>query len=217
MKKRVVQLLMVVAMGLALSACGADNKPNNSDANTGSNVSENGNADTGAGGEQNSGNSAGGTNENGAGANEGAANGGSDSGSADDGAAAEEGSTQAIADAILAKFEQPSQMKLEGDMVKDMYHLDPALLEDYTIMTPLMNIKTNELAVLKVKDAKDLEAVQEGVKQRAADVQKIFETYLQDQYENAKNYKLVVKGSYVLFVISENADDMAAEFEALVK
>ncbi|RIX60651.1 DUF4358 domain-containing protein [Paenibacillus nanensis] len=205
-------------MGLALTACGADNKSNNSDANTGSNVSESGNADTGAGGEQNSGNSAGGTNEDGAGANEGSANGSSDSGAAnDEGAAAEEGSTQAIADAILAKFEQPSQMKLEGDMVKDMYHLDPALLEDYTIMTPLMNIKTNELAVLKVKDAKDLEAVQEGVKQRAADVQKVFETYLQDQYENAKNYKLVVKGSYVLFVISENADDMAAEFEALVK
>ncbi|MNH44254.1 hypothetical protein D3C79_1063640 [compost metagenome] len=63
----------------------------------------------------------------------------------------------------------------------------------------------------------DIAAVEEGIKKRAADVQKSFETYLPDQYENAKNYKLETKGSYVLFVISESADQLVAEFNALLE
>ena len=111
-----------------------------------------------------------------------------------------------MVDGMLAKIEQPALVEMTGDMVKQMYYIDPALLEQYTIMSPMMNIKTNEIAVFKVKDAKDIAAVEDGIKKRAADVQKTFETYLQDQYENAKNYKLVTKGNYVFFVISEEAD-----------
>jgi hypothetical protein len=118
-----------------------------------------------------------------------------------------------MADEMLQQIEQPMLVELESAMVEQLYHLDPALLEDYTIRTPMMNVKTNEIAILKVKDAQDVAAVEAAVKQRAADVQKQFETYLQDQYENAKNYKLVVKGNYVLFVISESADDFVNAFD----
>lgn len=121
--------------------------------------------------------------------------------------------TKEMVDSVLKQMEQPSLMELPADMVKDLYHMDPALLDQYTIMTPLMNIKTNEIAVLKVKDAKDIATVEAAVKQRATDVQKQFETYLQDQYENAKNYKLATKGNYIIFIISENAADLEKAFE----
>ncbi|MWC27896.1 DUF4358 domain-containing protein [Paenibacillus sp. MMS18-CY102] len=104
---------------------------------------------------------------------------------------------------MLTKVESPRLIPLEGDMVKDMYHLDPALLDQYSILTPMINLKTDEIAVLKVKDAKDLPTIEAAVKQRAVDIQKTFEHYLPDQYENAKNYKLVTKGNYILFVISD--------------
>lgn len=122
--------------------------------------------------------------------------------------------TKEMVDGMLAKIEQPALVEMTGDMVKQMYYIDPALLEEYTIMSPMMNIKTNEVAIFKVKDAKDAAAVEEGVEKRAADVQKTFETYLQDQYENAKNYKLVTKGNYVFFVISEQADKLVTEFDS---
>jgi predicted nucleotidyltransferase len=118
-----------------------------------------------------------------------------------------------MADQILTQFEQPQLMELEAGMVQQLYHLDPALLEQYTIRTPLMNVKTNEIAILKVKDAKDVATVEAAVKQRAADVQKQFEIYLPDQYELSKNYKLVTKGNYVLFVISDKADEMVKSFD----
>ncbi|MEK4509917.1 DUF4358 domain-containing protein [Paenibacillus sp. FSL K6-2524] len=121
--------------------------------------------------------------------------------------------TKEMMDSVLAQFEQPSLMELPAEMVNELYHLNPTLLDQYTIMTPMMNIKTNEIAILKVKDAKDIPTVEEAVKQRATDIQKQFETYLPDQYENAKNYKLVTKGNYVIFIISENADDIEKAFE----
>ncbi|MCR2804591.1 DUF4358 domain-containing protein [Paenibacillus soyae] len=210
MKKRVLHALLIAAMGIALAACGADNEKPGTDTGANQNSSSGGQTDTGNGGNEPSP-----TDEPDTGSNTNA--GGKDPAETDNGGGgAEAGSTEAIVEAILSKVEQPSFMPVEGDMVKDMYHFDPTLLEQYTIMTPLMNVKTNEIAVLKVKDVKDIPVVEEGVKQRAADVQKMFETYLQDQYENAKNYKLVTKGSYVLFVISESADQIIDEFEALV-
>ncbi|WP_058304087.1 DUF4358 domain-containing protein [Gorillibacterium timonense] len=120
---------------------------------------------------------------------------------------------QEMVDDILKQVEQPSLIDIQADAVKDMYDIDPALLETYVIKMPMMNIKTNELAILQVKEEKDLPTVEAGVKKRAEAVQKQFETYLPDQYENAKNYKLVTKGNYVLFVISEDADKIVSLFE----
>lgn len=124
-------------------------------------------------------------------------------------------SAKEMVDEMLAKVEQPSLMEVEEDMVSQLYHLAPSLLEDYSIRMPMMNVKSNEIAILKVKDAKDLPAVETAVKERAADIQKQFEQYLPDQYENAQNYKLVTKGNYILFVISESADQLVNEFDTL--
>lgn len=120
-----------------------------------------------------------------------------------------------MVDEMLAKVEQPSLMEVEEDMVSQLYHLAPSLLEDYSIRMPMMNVKSNEIAILKVKDAKDISTVETAVKERAADIQKQFEQYLPDQFENAQNYKLVKKGNYILFVISESADQLVTEFDTL--
>lgn len=55
---------------------------------------------------------------------------------------------------MLSKVEQPSLMELDAATVEQLYHLNPELLEDYSIRMPMMNVKTNEIAVLKVKDVK---------------------------------------------------------------
>ena len=129
-------------------------------------------------------------------------------------AAAETNKTaKEMTEAIVAAVEQPNQMELDKMMVDATYHLDPSLLEDFSIRVPLMNVKSNEIAVFKIKDAKDIPTVEAGAKQRAADVQKMFETYLPDQYENAKNYKLVTKGNYVFFAIGERSDELVEIFE----
>lgn len=123
-------------------------------------------------------------------------------------------STNEMMDKMLEKVEQPMLMELPQNQVKALYHLDPEKLEEYSIRIPMMNVKTNEVAILKVKNADDVPEVEEAVKQRAEDVKKQFETYLPDQYENAKNYQLVTKGNYVLFVISEEADELVKVYDS---
>jgi len=123
-------------------------------------------------------------------------------------------SAKEMADKMVEKVEQPAQVELKADEVKTLYHLDPEKLEEYAIRIPMMNVKTNEIAILKVKDAKDIPDVESAVKQRAEEVKKQFETYLPDQYENAKNYKLVTKGNYVLLVISDKSDELVKEYES---
>ncbi|WP_158602387.1 DUF4358 domain-containing protein [Cohnella endophytica] len=111
-------------------------------------------------------------------------------------------------------MEQPKLMEMGADQFKESYGIDTSLLSEYTVRMPLMNVKTNEIAIFKVKDAKKIDTVKKGIVKRAEAVQKQFETYLPDQYENAKNYKIVVKGNYVLFLISESASDLEKAFTA---
>ena len=122
-------------------------------------------------------------------------------------------SANEMMDEMLTKIEQPMMMELTDEQVQEVYNIDPEKLADYAIRIPMMNVKSNEIAILKVKDEADVPAVEEAVKQRAQIVQQQFETYLPDQYENAKNYKVVTKGNYVLFVISDQADELVTEYD----
>lgn len=118
---------------------------------------------------------------------------------------------------ILEKVEQPSLMDMDSDMIKDAYYMDMNLLSEFAVRAPMMNVKTNEIAIFKVKNVKDIDTVKTAIKKRAADIAKQFENYLQDQYENAKNYKIVTNGNHVMFIISESADDLEKEFGTFFK
>ncbi|MFC5404479.1 DUF4358 domain-containing protein [Cohnella soli] len=117
-----------------------------------------------------------------------------------------------IVDAMLKAVEQPHLNEMSADQIKESYGIDTSTLASFSVRAPLINIKTNEIAVFEVKNAKSIDAIKKGIVKRAEDVQKMFEHYLPDQYENAKNYKIVVKGNYVLFIISESAADLEKAF-----
>jgi Holliday junction resolvase-like predicted endonuclease len=123
-------------------------------------------------------------------------------------------SAKEMADQMIEKVEQPVLMELSTEELKDLYNIDAAKLADYSVRIPMMNVKSNEIAIFKVKDAKDISDIEAAVKQRAENVQKLFEQYLPDQYENAKNYKLITKGNYVLLVISDSADELIKVYDS---
>lgn len=123
-------------------------------------------------------------------------------------------SAKEIADQMVERVEQPAFMELSAQDLNELYKIDTAKLADFSVRVPMMNIKTNEIAIFKVNDAKDIPDIEEALKQRAETVQKQFEQYLPDQYENAKNYKVITKGNYVLFVISDRADELIKVFDS---
>ncbi|CAM4524405.1 cell wall-associated NlpC family hydrolase [Paenibacillus endophyticus] len=123
-----------------------------------------------------------------------------------------------ISDKIIADMEMPRMIPAEGELVKDMYGIDAsALLSDGIFLQAMMNTKATELVIVKLKSDKNYDAVVEGLEVRAAQIQKTFETYLQDQYEDAKNYKIVRKGDYVMLSISHDQDKVLEIFNGFFK
>ena len=118
-----------------------------------------------------------------------------------------------IVDFMLEQVEQPVSLDMSAEQLEEAYGIDPDILENFAVRAPFVNIKSNELALFKVKKAKDAAAVKKGIEKRAGDIQKSFESYLPDQYENSKNYRVVTQGNYVLFIISESADDLEKAFK----
>ena len=78
-------------------------------------------------------------------------------------------------------------------------------VEEFEVLSPMMNVKASEIAVFRAKDESDAPALQLALEQRAQDVQTSFEFYLEDQYEIAQNAIVRRKGAFVCLVIDENA------------
>lgn len=121
-------------------------------------------------------------------------------------------STDKIINEMLSITEQPGLMDQSVEILADYYRIDPEIVDEFTLKTPAINLMANEIAVIKVKDANDIDQVKKGMEQRAEDVQKMFENYLPEPYKNAQNYKIATNGNYVLFIISESADELEKAF-----
>lgn len=126
-------------------------------------------------------------------------------------------SVDTIVEDLEKELEFGAMMKLDGETLKQMYDLDEALFEEYNANIPMMNVQTNEYSVFKLKDEADVDKVKEALETRAETVQKTFETYLEDQYENAKNFYLDHTGKYVIFVIHEDVEKAEPIFENYFK
>ncbi|RJE87053.1 DUF4358 domain-containing protein [Paenibacillus sp. 1011MAR3C5] len=126
---------------------------------------------------------------------------------------ATESSTDKIMKAMLDKVEQPGLMDLTKDDIDTYYVINTDLVDEFTIKTPAFNLSANEIAVIKVKDSKHIDEIKKTMEQRGADVQKMFENYLPEPYKLAQNYKIATVGNYVLFLISESADELEKAFK----
>ncbi|REK71533.1 DUF4358 domain-containing protein [Paenibacillus paeoniae] len=123
---------------------------------------------------------------------------------------------QNIVDKITADLEFVGQVTVEEAMVPDFYNdIDPnSLLEEGVFQQASFMISASEFSVVKLKSPDHYNTIKEAFEFRAAAVQKTFEEYLPDQYELAKDYKIVQNGHYVLFCISSKQDEVLDIFNS---
>ena len=117
---------------------------------------------------------------------------------------------------ITEKVELPDLMELDDTTLKDIYGIDPADLESYTARIPFMNVQATEFFIAKVKEGQ-LDAVKEAISKRQAALDEQWSQYLPDQLELVKNYKLVTNGDYIMFAVTEYADEVVEEFNTYTK
>ena len=73
-----------------------------------------------------------------------------------------------------------------------------------------------EYFIAQVKDGK-MDSVKASLEARQDALDQQWSQYLPEQYELVKNYQLVTNGNYVLFVVSEYADEAVSAFNTYTK
>ncbi|RJG22779.1 DUF4358 domain-containing protein [Paenibacillus thiaminolyticus] len=104
----------------------------------------------------------------------------------------------------------------QGDIKKlaKLYHIEADEVEDFMLYTAASNVKADELAIIKVKDADQAERVKQNILQRI-DAQTVkFKDYRPVEHFLIEKHVLKTKGRFVFFAVSKGAAQMEAAFDS---
>ncbi|KGP80680.1 MULTISPECIES: DUF4358 domain-containing protein [unclassified Paenibacillus] len=107
----------------------------------------------------------------------------------------------------------------KGDMnrLKKLYHLDPDEVQDFVLYTAESNVEANELAVIKVKQENQAESVKEKIMKRIEAQEVKLKDYRPEQFYLVEKHVLKVKGLYILFTVSKDAEKIESAFDKAFK
>lgn len=107
-----------------------------------------------------------------------------------------------------------SDMK-EGDSskLKKLYGIDAGKLDGFALYTAPSNIRADEVALLKVKDANDVSGIKDKISKRIDSQAASFKDYLPEQYFLIEKHVLKSNGNCILFVVSKDATKIEAVFD----
>lgn len=116
----------------------------------------------------------------------------------------------------ISDRELPSFMDLDDELLSALYGIDAADLVEYIGKIPFMNTQATEFFIAQVQPGK-MDTVKAALEARQADLLEQWKQYLPEQLELVENYKLVTSGDYVLFAVTQYADDVVSAFNNAVK
>ena len=131
-------------------------------------------------------------------------------------APAAESKVQAVWDAIATRELPFFDDSLDDQVLADFYGVDAADLVEYMWKMPFMNTQATEFFIAQVQPGK-LDTVKAALEARQVLLEEQWSQYLPDQLELVKNYKLVTNGDYIMFAVTEYADEVVEEFNTYTK
>ena len=102
--------------------------------------------------------------------------------------------------------------KRDLNKLQKLYSVEPESIEDFILYTASSNVKADELLVLKVKKTEQVDGVKEKILQRIEEQTIKFKDYRPDEYFLIENHVLAVKGRFILFAVSKDADSIEHAF-----
>lgn len=106
---------------------------------------------------------------------------------------------------------------LPAEFYKDLYGVDKSQFEDAIIYGTMINVKANEIIIIKVKNESDISKAKSVLEARKSQVYKTWEQYLPEQFEMVKQAQIKSKGKYVALIIAPEVSKVAAKFDSLIK
>ena len=113
----------------------------------------------------------------------------------------------------ISQLDIPSLSDVDADTLSALYGISTDDLVSYVCKMPSISVQATEFFIAEVKDGK-MDAVKAAVEKRQADLVQQWSQYLPEQLELVENYQLVTSGNYILFAISEYADEAVSAFNS---
>ncbi|NQX65945.1 DUF4358 domain-containing protein [Paenibacillus alba] len=98
-----------------------------------------------------------------------------------------------------------------------LYQIKSEDIESFILYTAVTNMKADELTIIKVKDANQLESIQGKILKRIEAQEVKFKDYRPDEYFLVEKHVLKAKGNYIFFAVSAEAEHMENAFDEAFK
>ena len=114
---------------------------------------------------------------------------------------------------ISSKISLDKMEKGNSKTLKRYYGLNSSDLDKFILYTPKSTMDVDELLIIKVKDESQIQSIQDVIDSRVNKQIESFSGYGPKQCELLENYEMKVKGKYIFFAVSEDAQEMKEIFK----
>lgn len=111
--------------------------------------------------------------------------------------------------------EKPSMITLDSELLADFYGITPDTYSQAVIYFSETGIDADEIWLIEAIDEENAADIAALANQNLANKIASFENYLPDEYEIAKEGKVITTGNYVLLLVSPEVDAMQSYIDSL--
>jgi len=122
-----------------------------------------------------------------------------------------------IGSEIIKAMDMTEMVKVDEKKLQKLYNINPGEIEDFFVYISSSNIKVQEIAVFKAKDAESVQSIKEKISKRIEKQEISFKDYLPDEYYLIQNHLIKSNGSYILMAVSKNTDKAEDIFDKCFK
>ncbi|MEG0370721.1 MAG: DUF4358 domain-containing protein [Clostridium sp.] len=136
------------------------------------------------------------------------------------GSESKDGENPPVAD-IEKKIGAATQLKylekVNEETLNALYGISKDEVSEYIGYYSPMNVKADEIIVIKAKDKKDMPALKEKIQKRVKMQDDAFKRYLPEVYDLIQNHVIKENGKYIIMTISPDAEAIAKAFNESLK
>lgn len=118
---------------------------------------------------------------------------------------------------IQVAHDLSSMRKGDSKALKRYYGLNSNDLEEFCLYLPSSTMDVDEILIVKVKNKKQIESIEDSMEERANKQLESFKDYAPEQANLIENNEIAVRGNYVIFVISKDAEAIKDKFKEAIK
>ena len=105
-------------------------------------------------------------------------------------------------------------MTVDQDVFYNFYDIDAQKVADVSMYTSSSRATAEEVTVIRMKDAADIQLAQDAIAARIEDQKRSYESYMPDEMPKINNAAVYTHGSYAILVVADDTSGAEKTFEA---